>query len=188
MRGIGSWRQIRLGLALVVFVLTLAVLIGGQGLARNLGVDRPLAKELATVKGVKSFTLSHEGDGSSRLELTLDRVPDLEKTIGEAVGIVEARQKEKITSIVIKDRRQGLEHIYYNLRFNLEEAYATGRYVQLRDRLESLMRGEHLTKARIYLGTRFTFVQLEKGRAYLYEVLPRSVEPSGVSRSGEGVM
>ena len=172
MRGLGSWRQLRLGLALMVFALTLAVLIGGQGLAENFRVSRPLAREMKTIAGIRRFAVTKEAKGT-RLELTLDRVSDLEQVIGKATAAVGGRQQEPITEIVIHDNRQGLESAYYSLQFSLEEALATGRYTKLKDDLEQLAGQHRLDRARIYLGPRYICVQLEKKAAYLYQALPR---------------
>ncbi|MGE5529695.1 MAG: hypothetical protein ACM3X6_11225 [Patescibacteria group bacterium] len=172
MRGFGYWRQIRLGLALVVFVLTLALLIGGQGLARALRVSRPLAQEMKAIPGLRGYKLGAAA-GGGRLMLDLARVPDLERAAERALAAVEGRQKEQITELAFGDRRQGLQEAYYELRFSLEECMATGRYTLLLRDLESLADRHGLSRARVYPGRRFIYVQLEKGRAYLYEALPR---------------
>lgn len=172
MRGHGSWRQVRLWLALAVFAVTLALLIGGQGLAESLRVKRPLAHSLRAIPGIRDFNLVQEA-GGARLELTLDRVADLERTLDEAVAAVQKHEQSEVKRILIQDRRKSLEGAYYTLRFSLEEAMATGRYTKLKGDLDRLAKDYRLARARVYLGARFIIVQLESGRAYLYEALPR---------------
>ena len=183
MRGLGSWRQIRLWWALIIFLLTLAILLGGQGLAEKLRIDRPLAQELGSVAGIESFHLEQRADGTC-LELRLGRVADLRRVATQAISIVERRHKQPVVEIVVRDRRQGLEGAYYELRFDLEEAMATGGYTKLRSGLDELAREYRLDKARVYLDSRFIYVQLEKDAGYLYEALPRP-EPARYN-AGQG--
>jgi len=185
MRGLGSWRQFRLGLALVVFAVTIILLIGGQGLAKSVRVDRPLARELDSIAGVLDHALAQGTDGA-HLELTLARVPDLEQTITRVLAAVAERQEEPVVEVVIHDHRQGLGAAYYDLRFGLEEAMATGRYTALQKDLHRLARQYHLDRALAYLGQGFVYVQLEQGSAYLYQVLPRPEREAQPAAEGGG--
>ena len=186
MRGFGSWRQFHLGLALIVAVAVLAALLGGQGLAKTLRVDRPLSSELRAIDGVRQYTLGNVAEGL-RLDLTLGRVPDLEQTMVKILASIAERRREPVAEIEIRDRRQGLTGVYYDLRFSLEEALATGRYSTLRGDLEELASRHHLDRARIYLGQRFIYVQLEKGSAHLYQALPRPANEQRIANEGGGV-
>ncbi|MGE5598635.1 MAG: hypothetical protein ACM3XS_04585 [Bacteroidota bacterium] len=182
MRGLGSWRNIRLWLALGIFVATLALLLGGQGLAETIGVKRPLSRAIMAIPGVRGYELAEGRDGSHLL-LALDRVPDLERVVERALAAVEEHGAAEVVSIDFRDRRAGLENALYHLRFSLEEAMATGRYTALEQSLDRLAAKHRLGRARIYLDRRFILVQLERGRAYLYEAMPR---PAAADRAQEG--
>ncbi len=186
MRGFGSWRQFHPGIALLAAVVALAVLLGGQGLAKTMRVDRPLARELSSIDGVRRYALEDGAEGI-RLELTLGRVPDLEQTIAKVLAAVGERRREPVAEIAIRDQRQGLNGVYYDLRFSLEEALATGRYTALRGDLDRLASRYRLDRARIYLGRQFIYVQLEKGPAYLYQALPRPWFEQQTQSAGGGV-
>lgn len=186
MRGLGSWRQFHLGLALIVAAIILTVLLGGQGLAKTLRVNRPLSRELRAIDGVHQYTLGSSPEGI-RLDLTLGRVPDLEQTMVKVLASIAERRREPVAEVQIRDHRQGLTGVYYDLRFSLEEALATGRYSALRGDLDRLASRYHLDRVRIYLGQRFIYVQLEKGPAYLYQALPRPVNDRRIADEGGGV-
>lgn len=173
MRGLSAWRQFRPGLALLAFIIILAVLLAGQTLARNLRVDRPLAREIKALPGVARYEIEEGRDGLV-LRLTMNRVPNLEDAAAKILAAVEKRHDLPVTSVEIADRRGDLASAYYELRFSLEEARTTGRYSILGAALADLAARHGLDCARVYPGSRFLFVQLEKGRAFLYEALPRA--------------
>ncbi|MGQ9778275.1 MAG: hypothetical protein ACUVRM_00155 [Bacillota bacterium] len=173
MRSFEPWLRLRLGPVFAVFALTLAVLLAGQDLLRYLGFRRPLARELHAIRGVKSFTL-HETPAGLTVEVSLDRVADLEATAEGVLTVVSARARRPVATLVFRDRREGLGEAYYELRFTLEEAMATGSYGKLRPELARLAEKYGLTKARVYPGRDFLYVQLERQGAYLYEALPRN--------------
>ena len=174
MRKLPFLRGLRPGLITVAFAMALAGLIGGWSLAHNLQVEKPLAGQLKALPGVRNYRITPAADGEQRLELSLERVPDLEQLMDRVAATIGKYQKAPIGEIVIHDARAGLEQVYYQLRFSLEEAMATGRYTRLRSDLGDLSRRFGLHRAQVYLGQRFVYVQLEKGPKYLYEVLPRA--------------
>lgn len=178
-----SWRGLRPGLAALVFLVTLGALVGGRVLARNLQVDRPLARDLGAIRGVRGHKLLEETDGLT-LRLRLDRVADLESVAERALAVVEKHEGRPVLRMEIEDVRRGLTGAYYELRFSLEEAVATGRYSMLRTELSVLAKRHGLDRARIYLDRRFIYVQLEKDGSYLYEALPRQDRTGPAAEGG----
>ncbi len=186
MRGLGSWRNLRVGLVIIVFVISLAALLGGRGLAESIRLTRPLARGIESIKGIRGYALQRNEDGI-HLSLDMERVGDLESAITRAVTLVEGEYKEPVREIRIQDQRRGLDDAYYDLRFSLEEAAATGRYTRLQGDLARLSAAARLDKARVYLSRNFIYVQLEKGSSYLYEALPRPLAVGAVSAAGGGI-
>ncbi|NLG84764.1 MAG: hypothetical protein GX493_09225 [Firmicutes bacterium] len=183
MRNLEPWLGLRLGPVFVVFALALAVLLAGQSLLRYLGFRRPLTRELSAIRGIKGFSLRETPDGLT-VEVTIDRVDDLEATAEEVLSVVSARARRPVAALVFRDRREGLGEAYYELRFTLEEAVATGGYGKLRPELARLAEKYGLTKARVYPGRDFLYVQLERGGAYLYEALPRNPASRSLAEGG----
>ena len=181
MRRFDPWQRLRFGPISIVFAVALALLLAGQGLTRYLGFQRPLAREIEAMAEVEDFAVRETPEGLA-VELSLARVPDLERTAEKVLAAVAAHSRRPVAALIFRDRREGLTGAYYELRFTLEEAMATGRYGELRTELARRAQAHELTRARVYLGRRFLYVQLEKGGAYLYEALPRagsSARPEG---------
>jgi hypothetical protein len=166
-------KNIQGGLVAVAFLATLALLFGGRTLTTKFRVENPLSQHLKTVKVVKSFKVEPVGDGL-QLDVALKQNPNLQTTLEAIVKEVEFYHKKAVTAIVIADRANPrLEQIRYQLSFYLEEALASGHFIQLKKALDACGAQNGIT-AKVYLAPKFIYLQLETGTAYLYQAIPRS--------------
>jgi hypothetical protein len=158
-------------LILLAFFVTVVVLFGGQIITAKFRVDNPLKQRLAKIREIRGYTVEEAGDGL-KLHLKLDKCHNLQAVLNSALREVEFYHKKTVKSISITDYPDyQLEQTQYQLSFYLEEAVASGRYIQLKSALDSFNR-KGMT-ARVFLDNEFIYLQLEEGKNYLYQALPR---------------
>lgn len=170
-------------LIFAAFVVTLALLFGGQALTLKLRVNDPLKQEVYAIKGVRKFTVKQDKEGL-RVELKLSRIADLQQVLDKVKQKVESSYNKPIRAITIKDHSNlRLKEIRYRLSFDLEEAVVTGHYIQLRQSLDAYPE----IQSRIYFSPDFIYIQLEDGGFYHYEAFPRRIFTAGKVMGGDPV-
>jgi hypothetical protein len=164
-------RNIQGWLVILAFIATVAVLFGGQTLTAKLKVENPLKQRLAKIREIRGYTVEETANGL-KLHLKLDKCRNLQTVLNSAIHEVEFYYKKSVKSVSIKDCPDfQLEQTKYQLSFYLEEAVASGHYIQLKSALDSFNRKG--IKARVFLDNDFIYLQLETGKNYLYQALPR---------------
>ena len=153
----------------VAFLATMGVLFGGQALNSKFRVDDPLKHDAMAIRGVQQFKLIPDKD-NVRVELKLGKVSNLESLLERINDKVLHYQGKPVTDFQIVSRSDSqLDQARYQLSFYLEEAAVSGRYIQLKEALDT-MKG---IDARVYLGQNFIYIQLEQGSHYFYQAVPR---------------
>jgi hypothetical protein len=171
-------------LVLLAFLTTVAVLFGGQTLTAKIRVENPLKQRLAKIREIRGYTVENLGDGL-KLHLKLDKCRNLQTVLNSALREVEFYHQKTVKSISIADFPDyQLEQTKYQLSFYLEEALASGRYIQLKTALDSF--NNQGMKARVFLDNDYIFLQLERGKNYLYQVFPRPAQGMTVVNDIQG--
>ena len=166
-----QFRNIQGWLVLLAFIATVAVLFGGQTLTAKLKVENPLKQRLAKIREIRGYTVNETVNGL-KLHLKLDKCRNLQTVLNSAIHEVEFYYKKPVKSVNIADYPDfQLEQTKYQLSFYLEEAVASGHYIQLKSALDSFNRKG--IKARVFLDNDFIYLQLEAGKNYLYQALSR---------------
>lgn len=161
--------HIQVWIVLLAFLATVAILFGGKALIAKLQVADPLKKEVFQVKGVRDFSIQPEGEGY-KVNLKLKKVTNLQEVLDYIKQKVQFYQNKPVKSMEVADHSNPrLEEVRYQLSFYLEEATSSGRYIQLKEALDSF-RG---VKASVYLTPDYIYLQLEEGSDYLYRAIPR---------------
>ncbi len=169
-------KNIQIWLILAAFIVTLAVLFGGQALTARFQVDNPLKHDIYAIKGVQKFEVIQNKE-EVRVELQLNRVANLQQVLDPLQQKVEFYYHKPLREIRIKDYSDDrLKEIRYQLSFYLEEAVVSGRYVQLKSALDSYPR----IKSKVYFNRNYIFIQLEDGAYYHYEAFSR--QTNGINR------
>jgi uncharacterized FlaG/YvyC family protein len=172
-----SIKNMQIWLIFLAFIVTLAVLFGGQALTVRMQVDNPFKHDIYAIQGVKKFKMIQDKEGI-KVQLQLNRVANLQQVLDPIQQKVKFYYHKPIQEIQITDHsNHRLQEIRYQLSFNLEEAVVSGHYVQLRAALESYPQ----IKSRVYFSRDYIYIQLEDGSYYHYEAFPRQV--NGMSRA-----
>lgn len=165
-------KNLQIGLILVAFLATVAILFSGRALATKFQVDQPLAKELKQIKAVEQFKLTNEANGIS-VYLKVKQVKNLQEVLDEVKQKVERYEHKTVSDIKLAcNPDQTLKDIQYQLIFYLEEATVSGRYTQL---LKALDTFDGVT-AKVYLTNEYIYLQLDNGANYLYQAIPRTAK------------
>ena len=163
-------KELKYWLVLLAFLVTIGVLFGGQKLADKLRVDQPLKREILAIKGIKDFRVEPQKDGL-RVDLQMKAVPNLQTVLDLVAQRVKFYYDKPVLAFKIKDHPNNrLEAARYRLSFYLEEAIASGHYIQL----EAALHNYRDLKTKVYLSQDFIYLQYEDGASYLYQALPRN--------------
>lgn len=165
------------GLRVHVIFLALAagmvLLFGLQRMYQFSQVDKPLKTFFARQAEVKSYAIGEKG-GDLRISVVLGPVANLRETyvtIEEgAKDILGGRPFE----LDIRDNRDAqLLDDFYRLHYDLEEALATGEFTAMSADLKRKEKEMGLG-LKVFVDSRYLYVQLMRGDRYLYEILPRT--------------
>lgn len=176
-------KNIQAWLIFAAFIVTLALLFGGQAVTQKFRVNDPLKHEIYATKGVRKFKVIPDKEGLA-VELKLARVADLQQVLNKVKQKVESSYNKPVRTMAINDHSNlRLKEVRYRLSFDLEEAVVTGHYIQLRQSLDAYPE----IKSRIYFSPDFIYIQLEDGQYYHYEAFPRRNLTAGKVLGGDPV-
>ncbi len=166
----------------IAFAITLAVLWLGQDLIYKWQVKEPLQKDFFEVKEVQKIKVVPGVNEGVLVLLELKRVKNLQNIL----ELVERRVAERHQKTVMGFRIQSnpnalLEEARYQLSFYWEEALARGRFIQLKKVLAEF----EAVQAKIYLGEKYLYLQLEDQKHFLYQAIPRKDYQRGQNSVGE---
>jgi hypothetical protein len=163
-------------LGFVALITTLAILVGGQLLWQKFAVAKPLDKLLQDVDGVVTATQSDVKGGKDNMvliDVTLQNVNNLQNTYTEIDAGAKRILGSKPYTVAIHDKRNGeLEQFYYSIHYFVQEAIFTGNFSQMAQRVKEQSQAQGID-TRIYVDTRFVFVQMQQGDGQMYVVVPR---------------
>ena len=175
-------KNLQTWLILLAFLITLGILFGGETLATKYRINDPLKKEVGAISGVGGFKLEQAKNGVV-IDLKLRKVDDLQDVLDQVKQKVQSFQDKPVLGFQIQDHPNHLWKLsHYQLSFYLEEAAVSGRYIQLKNALDSF-RG---ITARAYLSHDFIYLQMEDGGHYLYQAIPRTAPPDPTNNNGGG--
>jgi hypothetical protein len=178
------FKNLQTWLVVTAFLGTILILFGGQALTAKYKVNKPLEQVVLSKKVIRNFTVKPEKDGVA-VALRLKRTANLQSVMDFVIAKTEFYHKKPVTSLMISSSTNPrLEQARYQLSFYLEEALASGHYIQLKAALDDLQ--SNGIKAKIYLGERFIYLQLEEGQHYLYQAVPRLTKTVAVNNTNPG--
>jgi hypothetical protein len=157
-----------------VLAVTVITLVCGQFLWNKYSIAKPLDKGLQQVQGVETVNWE-DGKNSENvaLNITLDKVDNLQKTYGEITDTAKQVLGRKAFRVVLHDHRTPeLEKLYYNVQYNIQEAIFTGNFSTMASNVQKQAEGAQ-AGAKVYVDTGYVYVQLTKGPDALYAVIPR---------------
>ena len=158
------WKKDEWATYCCVMVITVIVLVGGQLLWHKFAVAKPLDKGLHQIQGVETVNWQEDGkSGVMSIEITLNKVDNLQKTYREINAAVYRALGRKPFKLILKDNRTPeLENEYYQLHFLIQEAIQTGNYSTMAEKVAKQAGTEDI-EAKVYVDDGAVFSSIKKG-------------------------
>jgi hypothetical protein len=175
-KGGGTVSRIRIFPAVSALILTFAILFGGFEVYRSYAVAQPLQTQLLRIPHVLSASVSMEN--SSAVTVSLGPVPDLQTTYKAIERTIVATTGGGLP-IILKDHQTAqLDTAWEALNPIIYQGEADGRFTAMISGFERAAKARGLT-ARVTMDANDIFVQLARGDAYIYKILPYTVRQLG---------
>lgn len=167
---------LRIPVIIVIFVSVLGLAILTESLVHGRQVTSPLVSTLQTVPGVTDARVDGRGK-STAVHVHLADGIDLITVFPQLIAIKERYLGPGMGNLHVSDaRNEKLTRVYYDLRFQIEEALATGHFTRMASEVAEAALMYSLTDHHIFMDSDNVYLQLHQGEAYLYEVVPRRSE------------
>lgn len=171
--------RIRILPTISALILTFAVLFGGFQVYKNYELVRPLVTELRHIPAVESVQVQTTGQ-SPAVYLKLGPVPDLQTSYATISSDVTTTLGTPV-AIYLQDKSTPfLRNLYEGMQPTLREDIAKSDYTQMIASMQGMATRAGVS-CRITMNAQDIFVQLTKGDAYLYDIVPYATKSAGVS-------
>lgn len=164
----------------IALVATLLILFGGQTVYHTFAVAKPLDKAFDGIDGVKSVAWENIEGKAVSLQVSLDNAVNLQETYKKIESKAKSVLGQTPLKINISDTRNAeLEKVLHEMHFDIQEAIATGRFSAMAETIKNKA-ANYGVQEQVYIDAQNVYLQLTKGEADLYAVIPRSTSDSGV--------
>lgn len=163
---------IRIEIVILALLVALAGFFGAQYLIREYWIGQPLQEEILKIPGIIDVELMDSREGLL-LQLELQPVSNILATYNQVQSIGEHLIKNEDFSIQFKNSDQELEAIYFQLHHHIYHSISRHDYVYLQDYLNREGRDRGLDEALFFLDDTHLYLQLVKGDAAYYRIIPR---------------
>lgn len=168
-----EFKGYRIGIILVVFIVSLGLSFGAQYLSHQKRVIAPIYERFLTIPGVLDIDLTSEG-GKTNLVIILAEVEKLDLTIKQVLN--EATDHNIIERIIIVDQTSPkLEDVYYQMHFTIEQALELGTFEDMALAIAQVAQANDVHQ-RSSLDRNYVYLQLHDGEYYYYQVFSRNKE------------
>lgn len=183
-----QWHGLRIPIVLMALAMGLMVLLGGQWAYNKYSFQDPLEQKLGELDSVAEYSLNDDGEVLV-IKLKLNNPDNLMEEYQKIDYLVRRIVNKGAFRIELVDNRdKALKDAYYKSQFAIQEAIVRGNYRQMAVIVHESAQAVG-ADARVYVGSRNIYLQMEHGDHYLYEVISRETVP-GVSSpvTGGGVV
>lgn len=183
-RGRVSLSRVRLVPIFIVAIFVLSVLFGGWQAYQHFNLLNPLKRNLQQVAGVQTVNISTGSPDVVQVQLgPFDKLKngDLQQTYHDISKQIENRLGADV-SLRISDSHEGTltQTFESSFEFYIQEGIAKQTYTQMVSQVHALAKKEGIN-ARMTMDSQDIYVQLAKGKSYLYRVIPYGNRQGGAS-------
>lgn len=171
--------RIRVVPTISALILTFAVLFGGYQVYKNYELVKPLESQLLAIHAVQSAHVLTTGQ-NPEVVVKLGKVSDLQATYRSIYADVTATLGTPVGIELQDHRTPALSQLYETMGQILYQGIARGDYMTMTESMQSFAAKAHVT-CRITMNGQDIFVQLSKGNAYLYDIVPYAGKLTGVN-------
>ncbi|SNX53887.1 hypothetical protein [Thermoanaerobacterium sp. RBIITD] len=159
-------------IVIVTVAVMLGLLIGGFNLYQNRILPGKIAKDISTVKYVKSTTIDI-GDNGYVANIKLARTNNIMETYRSIEKKIN-KYPVKIEIKIFDNSNAKLNNIYYEDQFAIYQAIQNGDYIKMNEIVNKNGNNQSV-KSHIYIDENNIYLIIEDGPNYLYKIIPRSL-------------
>jgi len=156
----------------VVLLLCLALLFGGQYIYRHIVLDKPMGEELTAVEGVKDYRVVSAG-GEKEIVLIMSPLNNLQESFLKAQEIVYKVYSDQTRVKVSDNTNDILQEVWYQSQFTVYEGIYSGHFVDMKHQLNDIAAQYSKVQIRAYVDNERVYFQAVVGEHFLYRVINR---------------
>lgn len=159
--------------AVLAFVLTLALSVGAVQLRQRQMVNEPLFKRMSDFEKVKTVDVQLE-QGTQVVVITLDYVEDFalaHRELSEEIGRLLGQKRYRLE--ILDGRNQALEAAFVAVHLALYEGEHRGNFTEMGDQVSAILRDMGIAEHKVMVDQGNIYLQIRQGDAYLYEIIQR---------------
>ncbi|MBS4007155.1 MAG: hypothetical protein KGZ45_01840 [Clostridium sp.] len=159
--------------AVLAFVLTLAMAVGVTYLRQRQLVNEPLLKRLSELEPVKSVELEQESD-SQTVYVTLDYVEDLSvvyRELHEEIGRLLGQGRYRL--VIQDERNEALEAAFFAVHLALYEGEQRGNFTEMAGLVSAIFQGMGIDDYKLIVDRENIFLQIREENAHLFTIIKR---------------
>lgn len=160
--------------AVLAFVLTLALSVGAVYLRQSQLVNEPLLKRISELESVETVHLQQDGNVQI-ITVKLSNVndfPRVHRQVNDEIGRLLGRSSYRLE--LLDERDDALESAFYAVHLALYEGERLGNYAEMGERVDETLRSFGLDNYSLNVDTGYIYIEIQNGNAYLYEVIKRN--------------
>lgn len=159
--------------AVLAFVLTLAVSVGAVHLRQRQMVNEPLFKRIGDLENVQKVELKREGS-TQIVYVTLDYVGDLSATYRELNDEISRLLGQNRYRLELLDGRdQALEAAFLAVHLALYEGEHRGNFTEMGYKVANILAALQIEEHKVTVDSNNIYIQIKNDDAYLYEIISR---------------
>jgi hypothetical protein len=175
---------VRIPVVLMAMAGALLLLFGAQFLYNRQAVEQPLVSLSHAVPSVEHVAVANTPSGLA-VDVKLALVPNLRETYLNLENQVSADLVGQHFQINLIDARTPeLLNDFYQMNGILEQGLATGQFVAMQSQVQAMGAKDGLSHVSAIVDEHYVYVELVKGKNYLYELLPRQSMAQAAAAGG----
>jgi|GEM_PF-1111110 len=163
-------REFNILYIIISLFVALGLFLGSYNLYQKYLVEQPLVKKISNIEEVKSVAINKK-DKTYFIEVSLNQVKNIQKTYNNIDAAVREIIKKDNYEIKVKDHRNPqLEQLFQELQPSIYQGLAQMQYQWLDYHIIERSQEEGIS-ANLFVDEKRLYIQLEKGKSYLYCII-----------------
>jgi hypothetical protein len=161
-------------IALLAFILTMAVSVGGIYLRQRQMVNEPLLKRIGDYESVEAVNLLQKGDLLT-VSVQLGYVQDLatiHRELSEEISRLLGRKNYRLE--LVDKRDESLDEAYVAVHLALFEGEQRGNFTEMGEQVARILNDMGMDEHKLLVNDERIYFQARNGDKYLYEIIDRS--------------
>lgn len=165
-------RGLRYPVVVVILVVVLGILFGGQWLYSKFLLERPVVEAL-NMPEIESTKYVEE---TNTVFIKLKEVDNLKDTYVSILDKIQGNKNAGSLKLVITDNRnESLEEAFYNSQFAVHQAIMQGDFISMNEIISNIASEYKLDRYAVFIDSENIYIQFHQNGRNLYEIINREV-------------